>query len=48
MSNKNVTIALILEIWLGFDSKSLKLDYDMKTIDGETRTRNPWITNPVL
>ena len=30
MSHKKVTIALILEIWLGFDSKSLKLDHDMK------------------
>ena len=25
-----MNIALILEIWLGFDSKSLKLDQDMK------------------
>ena len=32
MSHKKVTIALILENWLGFDSKSLKLDHDMKTI----------------
>ena len=30
MSHKKVTIALILEIWLGFDSQSLKLDHDMK------------------
>ena len=29
MSHKKVTIALILEIWLEFDSKSLKLDHDM-------------------
>ena len=30
MSHKKVTIALIQEIWLGFDSQSLKLDHDMK------------------
>ena len=30
MSHKKVTIALILEIWLGLNSKSLKLDHDMK------------------
>ena len=30
MSNKKVVIALISEIWLGFDSKSLNLDHDMK------------------
>ena len=30
MSHKKVTIALILEIWLGFDSKRPKLDHDMK------------------
>ena len=30
MSLEKVTIALSLEIWLGFDSKSLKLDHDMK------------------
>ena len=30
MSHKKVTIASILEIWLGFDSKNLKLDHDMK------------------
>ena len=30
MSNKKVTIALILEILLEFDSKSLKLVHDMK------------------
>ena len=32
MSHKKETIALISEIWFGFDSKSLKLDHDMKTI----------------
>ena len=31
MSHKNVTIASILKIWLGFDSKNLKLDQDMKS-----------------
>ena len=31
MSHKYVTIASILKIWLGFDSKSLKLDQDMKS-----------------
>ena len=30
MSYKKVTIALILKIWLGFDSKALKLDCDIK------------------
>ena len=30
MSHKGVTIALILEIWLEFDRKSLKLNHDMK------------------
>ena len=30
MSHKKVTIALILETWLGFDSQSLKLDHDME------------------
>ena len=30
MSHKKVTITSILKIWLGFDSKSLKLDHDMK------------------
>ena len=30
MSHEKVTIALILEILLGFDRKSLKLDNDMK------------------
>ena len=29
MSHKKVAIALILEILLGFDSKSLKLDHGM-------------------
>ena len=29
MNHKEVTIALILEIWFVFDSKSLKLDHDM-------------------
>ena len=29
MSHKKVTVALILEIWLRFDSKILKLDHDM-------------------
>ena len=32
MSHKKVTIASILKIRLGFDSKNLKLDYDMKII----------------
>ena len=31
MSHKNVTIASILKIWLGFDSKNLKLDQYMKS-----------------
>ena len=35
MSHKNVTIASILKIWLGFDSKSLKLDQDMKSNHSE-------------
>ena len=30
MSHKKVTIASILKIWLGFYSKILKLDGDMK------------------
>ena len=30
MGHKNVTIASILKIWLRFDSKSLKLDHDIK------------------
>ena len=30
MSHKKVTIASILNIWLGFDSKNLKLDHNMK------------------
>ena len=32
MSHKKVAIALILKIWLGFDSENLKLDHDMKII----------------
>ena len=30
MSHKKVTITSILNIWIGFDSKNLKLDNDMK------------------
>ena len=30
MNHRKVSIALILEISLGFDSESLKLDHDMK------------------
>ena len=30
MSHKKVTIASIIKIWLGFDSKNLKLDHDIK------------------
>ena len=30
MSHRNVTIASILKIGLGFDSKNMKLDHDMK------------------
>ena len=33
MSHKKVTIALILKIWLGFDSKTMKLDHDIKNND---------------
>ena len=32
MSHKNVAIVLILKIWLGFDSKNLKLHNDIKII----------------
>ena len=31
MSHKNVAIESTLKIWFGFDSKSLKLDHDMKS-----------------
>ena len=30
MSHKKVNIASILNIWLGFDSRNLKLDHDIK------------------
>ena len=30
MSDKDLTIASILKIWIWFDSKNLKLDHDMK------------------
>ena len=30
MSRKKLVIALILEIWPGFNSKSLNLDHDME------------------
>ena len=30
MSHKKVTIASILKIWFGFNSKNLKLDHDIK------------------
>ena len=41
MCLKKITIVSIFKIWLGFDSKSLKLDHDMKTNHFESLSIRP-------